>query len=71
MRREQTAGLSSRDIWACPLEVQRQHGERGPVFIAEQIGALALAGDAAGLETWRSIAARLDQLLVRSDTPQQ
>jgi uncharacterized protein DUF6961 len=32
------------------------------VIVAERIGALVLAGDAAGIETWKAIAARLQQL---------
>lgn len=35
-------------IWACALEVERQHGERSAAFVAERIGALALQGDTAG-----------------------
>jgi hypothetical protein len=45
------------------LAVERMHGAGGPAFIAERIGALALAGDAAGVERWRAIAARYEQLL--------
>lgn len=49
-------------IWACALAVERQHGLQAAVFIAERIGALALQGDAAGVEMWKAIAARLDAL---------
>ena len=49
-------------VWACALAVERQHGERAPVFVAERIGALALAGDSEGVATWRRIAACLDRL---------
>ena len=42
--------------------VLKQHGERAPIFVAERIGALALAGDEAGVATWKAIAARIDQL---------
>lgn len=48
--------------WACALEMERQHGDRAPVFIAERIGALVLAGDSDGVERWRSIAHCLDSL---------
>lgn len=54
--------LTDRELWACALEVQRQHGKRAPIHVAERIGALVLAGDAAGVATWKAIAARLDQL---------
>ena len=43
--------------------VARRYGDRAPVHIAEQIGRLALAGDAEGVATWREIARRLDQLM--------
>lgn len=43
--------------------VQRQHGDRAHVHVAEQIGALALMGDVAGVSRWREIAVRLDQLM--------
>ena len=49
-------------LWACALAVERQHVERAPVFVAERIGALALAGDAAGVARWKAIAARMAQL---------
>lgn len=42
--------------------VNRIHGARAPLHVAERIGALALAGDMAGVERWREIAERLDQL---------
>ncbi len=49
--------------WAEALAVERQHGARGPAFIAERIGALALVGDVEGVERWRAIATKYDQLL--------
>jgi hypothetical protein len=41
------------------------HGDDGPRFIAERIGELAIAGDWNGVERWREIAARYDQLHAR------
>lgn len=49
-------------IWTCALAVEKQHGEAAPLFVAERIGALALAGDEAGVAIWKVIAARLDIL---------
>lgn len=49
-------------VWACALAVERRHGTRAVVFAAERIGALALQGDTAGVEMWKAIAARLDDL---------
>lgn len=48
--------------WAEALAIERLHGDRAPVWIAERIGELALAGDAAGVERFRQIAERLDEL---------
>jgi hypothetical protein len=45
------------------LAVERLHGANGAAFIAERIGDLALAGDFAGVERWKAIAARYEQLL--------
>lgn len=50
-----------RELWACALLVEQQHGDDAPRWIAERIGTLALAGDAAGVERWKAIAAKLDQ----------
>lgn len=50
------------EIWAVALHIERQHGERAPMFVAERIGALAIVGDMAGVDRWKAIAAALDQL---------
>jgi hypothetical protein len=51
-----------REMLAAALWVERHHGDNGPVFIAEQIGAQALQGDAAGVERWKASAAAWQQL---------
>jgi hypothetical protein len=48
------------------IKVLEQHGDEAPRHIAERIGALALDGDELGIEVWRKIAARVDQLNQRS-----
>ena len=53
-------------ILACALEVERQHGERAPVLVAERIGALALEGDVAGVTMWKAIAAAMAEHLDKS-----
>lgn len=35
-------------IWACAVLIERQHGDRAPLVVAERIGALVLAGDGQG-----------------------
>jgi hypothetical protein len=52
-----------RNLWACALWVEKRHGTTGPAYIAEQAGRLALAGDAAGFDTWKAIANRFDALV--------
>ena len=59
--------IAERELWACANEVLRQHGARSAAFIAERVTALALAGDHAGVATWRAIAARMDQLTGDAD----
>lgn len=54
--------LSERELWACANQVREQHGEQAPVFIAERIGACALAADAAGVATWKAIARRYSDM---------
>lgn len=49
-------------LWACALAIEKQHGQAAPVHVAERIGALALAGDMAGVERWKAIAARMQAL---------
>jgi len=51
-----------RELWACAVQVERQHGKSAPRFVAERIGDLALAGDEQGVATWKMIAERLDKL---------
>lgn len=51
-----------RHVLACALWVEKHHGDRGPVFIAERIGTLALERDADGATTWRALSDRFDAL---------
>jgi hypothetical protein len=51
------------DRLAEALAIERIHGAAGPRWIAERIGALALAGDDAGVERFRAIAVAYETLL--------
>ena len=62
--------ISDHEIWACALHIMKLHGDDAPVYIAERIGALALAGDIAGVATWQRIAGRVHQLRSPSDVKQ-
>ena len=55
--------------WAEALAIERQHGEDAPRFIAERIGALALAGDQEGIERWKAIATKLDEIRRSTSRP--
>lgn len=48
--------------WAEALLAVRLHGAAAPVWIAERIGALLLAGDEAGAVRFMDMAARVDAL---------
>jgi hypothetical protein len=54
--------LSDLELWSAANMVLTTHSERAPVFVAERIGALALAGDAEGIAVWQAIARRLAEL---------
>ena len=54
--------LTNWELWACANQVLQTHGENSPRFVADQIGALALDGDAEGIAAWREIARRLSEL---------
>lgn len=54
--------LSDWELWACANSILMSYGEKAPVHVAEQIGMLALKGDAAGIRTWQAIASRIEQL---------
>ena len=57
--------LSDWELWACANHVLQTHGDKAPLYVAEQIGALALAGEEAGIRTWQAIAERIVQLSVK------
>lgn len=51
------------EIWGIALWVEKNHGESGPKFIAEQIGRLASEGDNEGISLWREVARRYEELI--------
>lgn len=57
--------------WDEALAEERLHGPRAPLHVAERIGALALAGDLAGIARRKEIAARLDLLITQRNLPPQ
>jgi hypothetical protein len=64
--------ISDWELWACANHVLQTRGDKAPLHVAEQIGALARAGDKAGIRTWQAIAERIAQLTSNaSDWPLQ
>lgn len=55
--------------WAEALAIERLHGDDAPRWVAERIGALALAGDTDGMERFREIARRMERLLIARRAP--
>jgi hypothetical protein len=55
--------LSDWELWACANQVLKTHSENAPLHVVEQIGALALAQDVAGIATWKAIAKRVAELM--------
>jgi hypothetical protein len=51
--------LGELELWSAANMVLRTHGAHAPVFVAERIGALALAGDIEGVAVWQAIERRL------------
>lgn len=54
--------------WAEALLIERIHGADAPRWIAERIGSLVLADDADGVERFREIARRYEQMLIKPDS---
>jgi hypothetical protein len=54
--------ILDRELWACAQQAINHHGPDVDRFIAERMTALAQAGDEAGVQAWRLIAERVDQL---------
>ena len=54
---------SEQERWAEALAVHRMYGEKAAEHVAERIGALAVLGDQDGIDRWKAIEQRLDQLL--------
>ena len=61
--------LSEWELWACANQVLTAHGHEAPRHVAEQIGALVLAGDQEGVRAWQEIARRIADLADLKDTP--
>lgn len=61
--------LSEWELWACASQVITAQGSNVPSYVAEQIGVLALAGDAEGVLVWQKIATRISQLSAGEAAP--
>lgn len=65
---EGAASLSEHELWAVAAETLRQHGDAAPVFVADRIGALVLDGDMRGVEVWKTVAARIQEIRDQAGT---
>jgi hypothetical protein len=54
--------LTEWERWAVAVFTLEQHGLDAPRFVATRIGALAAAGDIAGVIAWKEIARRMNEL---------
>jgi hypothetical protein len=54
------------ELWGVAVWLEKTHGDRGAVHIAEQIARLAERGDEEGIAMWRSVAERYDKLRERT-----
>lgn len=50
------------EILALALHADREHGASAPMWIAEQIGRLALDADEQGIQLWKSVARAWQEL---------
>lgn len=55
--------LTDWELWACASTSLQEHGTDAPKFVTDRIWALAKKGDIAGVQTWRAIGYRVDQLM--------
>ena len=60
--------LSDWELWACANQVLKTQGGKAAVYVAEQIGALALAGDEEGIKTRQAIARSIAELSDQGDS---
>ena len=63
--------LSTWELWACASEILKTHGDKAPLHVAEQLGAVALKGDEQGIRTWQEIARRIEALDAFSSATKQ
>ena len=55
--------LEDWELWACAEQLLKEHGGRAPLHAEARIRDRKGAGDRAGVETWKAIASRVDQLM--------
>ena len=55
------------ELWDLAVHVLRRHGEEARDVVCGRVAALAEDGDEAAIQTWLSIASRVDALLDGSE----
>ena len=56
------ATITVQELWACANIIIETHGDGAPLFVAERLGALALAQDMDGIAVWKNIAGKIAAL---------
>lgn len=62
------AMTGDRHLWACALEVERQHGEEASMFASRRADELQATGAFEGARTWRAIHQRICELGGRGES---
>lgn len=57
------------ELWALALMVERDHGAGAARYIARMVVTAASINDQAGIDLWKAIAAKHDQLQSSSSSP--
>lgn len=58
------------ELWALALHIEHKHGADGPRYIAERIGKFAMKGDQGGVDLWKEVARRYEQMISRQISTQ-
>lgn len=56
-------------LWACALEIERQHGKSAFLFASMRADALLAEGAFEGARVWRAILDRIEALERKPSTP--
>ncbi len=55
--------MTDRDLWLLACQILEQDGPRACDFVADRISESLTQGDRAGVDNWRAVSGRLNELL--------